>query len=92
MNIKIIENEYDVEIIYNDLEDKNRIWKYVAYHFDECSGYNDDVAFGDTLEELVRSLEIWINEKDFSDDDWARSIDYGGYDTADEFWDHIYKF
>lgn len=26
-----------------------------------------------------------------SDSEWAKSIDYGGYDSEDEFWEHLYK-
>lgn len=86
MNIREIEDKYDVEII------KGKDWKYTACYFDEYSGDMEEVVHEDTLKELINSLEVWMSDKDFSDSDWARSIDYGGYDTEDEFWEHLYKF
>lgn len=88
MNIKEIEDKYDVMIIVN----KEKDWKYIANYYNEESEENYDVACANTLKQLILDLDMWESDDYMSDSDWARSIDYGGYDTEDEFWEHIYKF
>ena len=74
--------------------------------FEVVSGFSegDDKIkdFANNLKELVddyrENPEDYVDDfndednEEMSDSDWARSIDYGGYDTEDEFWEHIYKF
>ena len=94
MDIKEIENEYDVMIIVKENYNEKKDWKYTAFYYDEELEEDYEVAYANTLEQLILDLDEWEMESDdyISDSDWARSIDYGGYDTEDEFWEHLYKF
>jgi len=91
INVEELEQFFDVNIKYN-----NNTNKWEACYYNVTYDWDDIVAEGDTLEDLSFKIIEWDSEFDeseeeYNDSDWARSIDYGGYDTEDEFWEHLYK-
>lgn len=84
MNFSVFdENGFEITSGFSDGDDT--VKDYIEYMKEIVDDYRENPEYYNDF------FDDDEDEDFMSDSEWAESIDYGGYDTEEEFWEHLYK-